>query len=802
MILGTLALKYRHVQPDVIIASDDAALIFLKRHHQKLFPDVPVVFCGVNSIEEAHSVDRKHFTGLVETLDISVNIVLALAILPKVDKIVIVSDGTPTGIGTRQMAVKAAQNHPDTTFIYLNGEELSTDEMLAYLRRLDATSAVIAPAWYKDKDGNIFDNKAIYPRLAAASPVPVFGASSANLGLGIIGGKVNSGTIQGEYAAERALRIISGEATAKDLPVETASRNRYIFDYRQLTRFGIDEQLLPPGSEILYRPFSFYRAYPYLVLNVFGVFCLFILLIVLLLLNVSRLSQARTSLARSEENLRVTLHSIGDAVITTDTNGRITRMNRIAETLTGWLEAEANGRPLEEVFEVVNTVSRVRCANPVDTVLSTGILTNLTEDTVLVSRDSVEYRISDSCASIKNDAGEVIGAVLVFRDITKDYLREMQLQQSRKMEAIGQLAGGVAHDFNNMLSGIMGAAELLAIRLPEDPKIRGLLDMIVESADRAAGLTQKLLTFARKQQPASSATDVHGVLDTTIALLQNTLDRRIQLVVDLAAESSMVIGDPSQLQSAFLNLGINASHAMPDGGTIFITSHTTQLDEFYCKASTFKIEPGPYIELEIRDTGQGIAPENLPRIFEPFFTTKAQGKGTGLGLAAVFGVVQQHRGVITVSSQLGAGTSFQVLLPLTTQEPICLPVTPQLIRGTGRILVIEDEPIMRVTARAILESLGYEVVLASDGLAGLTLFQEDPSAYDLVILDMIMPEMSGRDCFAAMKKIAPDVRVVLSSGFSREEDVEDMKATGLCKFICKPFRSATLSCVVFEAMKP
>lgn len=801
IILRSLALKYRTNQPDIIITSDDPAFQFMQQYQQYLFPNVPVIFCGVNNVKDTLSANREYFTGFIETLDISANIDLALKLLPQVNEIVIVSDGTRTGIGTRQMAEAAALEHPDVNFTYFNGEDLSTEEMLANLRRLKETSAVIAPAWYADKAGNTYDNKTIYPRISEASPVPVFGTSSANLGYGIIGGKVNSGSIQGKLAANYALQILSGNITTKDLPINTESQNHYMFDYRQLDRFAIDEKLLPPESDIFYRPFSFYQTYRPLVLGVIGVFCLFVLMIVLLLINIRRLRLIRNDLARSEENLRVTLHSIGDAVITTDTNGCITRMNRIAECLTGWTGKEATGKPLEEVFRIINTASKNHNTNPATTVLATGTTTNLAEGTVLVSRNSVEYRIADSCASIKNDENIIIGAVLVFRDITKEYQREIQLLQSQKMEAIGQLAGGVAHDFNNMLGGIMGATDLLASRLPEDPKINMLLGMITESAERAAGLTQKLLTFAHQQQPASSATEVHSVLNATIALLENTLDRRIRIVVDLTAESSMVIGDPSQLQSIFLNLGINASHAMPDGGTIFISTQIIEIDDLYCSSSTFNISPGPHLEVQIRDTGHGISQENLPRIFEPFFTTKEQGKGTGLGLSAVFGVVQQHRGAIFVTSELGSGSIFQILLPLTSQN-LSQPVLPLEIRGTGRILIIEDEHIMRITAKAILENLGYEVVLASNGLTGLTLFRENPSAFDLVILDMIMPEMSGHECFTKMHKIAPNVRIILSSGFSKEEDVKDMMAKGLCKFIHKPFRSTTLSRIVYEAMHP
>jgi CheY-like chemotaxis protein len=242
--------------------------------------------------------------------------------------------------------------------------------------------------------------------------------------------------------------------------------------------------------------------------------------------------------------------------------------------------------------------------------------------------------------------------------------------------------------------------------------------------------------------------------------------------------------------------------AMPDGGTIFINTSTIELDEIYCSSSTFNIDPGPYLEVQIRATGHGISQENLPQIFEPFIPTKAQGKGTGLGLSAVFGVVQQHGGVISVSSELGSGSNFQILLPLTSQDAISLPVSPPEIRGTGRILIIEDEHTMRVTAKAILEDLGYEIVLASNGPIGITLFKENPSAFDLVILDMIMPEMSGHQCFTIMRKLAPNLRIILSSGFSKEEDVKDMMANGLCKFIRKPFHSATLSRVVHEVMNP
>jgi CheY-like chemotaxis protein len=325
--------------------------------------------------------------------------------------------------------------------------------------------------------------------------------------------------------------------------------------------------------------------------------------------------------------------------------------------------------------------------------------------------------------------------------------------------------------------------------------------MIMESAERASGLTRKLLAFARKQPSASSAIDVHHTLNNTVELLKSTIDKRIEVDVNLKAKVSMVVGDPSQLQSAFLNLCINASQAMPEGGKLFIVSSEVSLSEKYCMASNFDLTPGEYIQIEIRDTGKGIKPDNLSRIFEPFFTTKAQGKGTGLGLAAVLGTVEQHAGAITVYSEVGIGTSFHVILPLSPDIKVThFTPTPKKLKGTGTVLIIDDEAVMRVTASSILESLGYSVIVAEDGREGLEIFSERYKDIDVVLLDMIMPEMNGRDCFIKMKETDPDVRVILSSGFSREQDVKDMRENGLLGFIHKPYRIATLSKVIHDAL--
>ena len=392
--------------------------------------------------------------------------------------------------------------------------------------------------------------------------------------------------------------------------------------------------------------------------------------------------------------------------------------------------------------------------------------------------------------------------ILVFaRDISDQRRLEESFHQAQKMEAIGQLASGVAHDFNNMLGGIMGAAEMLGGYLPDDPKAKKFHMMILEAAGRAAGLTKKLLSFSRSSKQISTPVNVHDVINEAIVLLENSLDPRINIQVDLKAPLNTVIGDPSQLQNVFLNLGINGAHAMPGGGTLCITSDNIMLDTSSCNLPTLDIQPGKYLKLEIRDTGIGIAQEYLGRIFEPFFTTKEQGKGTGLGLASAYGVIKQHKGAITVTSQVGRGTTFSLFFPLADAESTQQVITTFSQKGSGRILVVDDEEVMRLTAKAILEELGYEVVVARDGQEGLQIYQQENADFDLVLLDMVMPVMNGRDCFEAMRRHNPDVRVVLSSGFSQEEDVREMKEHGLVGLVRKPYRSSTLSQTIHDVLQ-
>ncbi len=509
--------------------------------------------------------------------------------------------------------------------------------------------------------------------------------------------------------------------------------------------------------------------------------------------QISQLNSEVIERKQAEENLLITLNSIGDAVISTDNLGKIIHMNPVALKLTGWILDDAINKPLLEVFNIINSYTREQCISPVTRILDTGDIVNIDTNTLLISKTNIEYNIADSAAPIRDENQNIIGVVLVFRDVTERYKLESQLRQSDKMQAVGQLAGGVAHDFNNMLGGIIGATEILHNYLDGSSQAEELYSIIINASDRAAELTQQLLAFARKKKIGSTAIKLHKIINDSVSLLKRTIDKSIAIKCTLNADTDAIIGDPSQLQNILINLGINSSHAMPEGGVLSFSSRNLFIDEKYCLNSNFDLSPGKYIEIEITDTGCGIAPEHIERIFEPFFTTKTNGKGTGLGLSAVYGSVIQHHGAIMIHSQLQRYTTFSLLFP-NTKEPNNnnTPIDNTYQTGEGTILVIDDEQLMRTTVEATLKNAGYSVILAENGKIGLEKYIQYKDSINLVILDMIMPVMNGKECFNGIKEINPDAKIVLASGFTKDEDIEMMKQKNLCAFISKPYRSSEL----------
>jgi PAS domain S-box-containing protein len=496
-----------------------------------------------------------------------------------------------------------------------------------------------------------------------------------------------------------------------------------------------------------------------------------------------------------EESLRITLNSIGDAVIATDERGIIRRINPVAETLTGWSRQEAVGRPLTDVFRIVHGSTRAPVENPVQKVLARGEVVGLATPSLLLARDGREHQVADSGAPIRDRHGQTVGVVLVFRDVTEQQALETQLRQAQKMDAIGQMAGGIVHDFNNLLSGMMGSAELLAARMAPDDPGRRFVETIMQTGRTATDLARKLLTFARRDRGEMVPLDLHKILRDVGNLLEHSLPRQVILRFDLQAPRPTLMGNAADLQSVFLNLCLNARDAMPHGGILTIASRTLAIMPGERLDGVLPLSVGEYLSIEVTDTGVGIPPEQMEHLFEPFFTTKGSGQGTGLGLSAVYGAVKRHRGSVRVSSMVGRGTTFQILLP---QGGVALPApaarapegTP--IRGTGLILVVEDEESLRLNARDMLESLGYQVRVAENGAAGLAALLEAPSAVKAVLMDLVMPVMDGRTLLLELRQRGFLVPIVVVSGANPPADLPTLLA-GHGTFLPKPYSLASLS---------
>ena len=401
---------------------------------------------------------------------------------------------------------------------------------------------------------------------------------------------------------------------------------------------------------------------------------------------------------------------------------------------------------------------------------------------------------------VRSAEGELIGIAENFRDIGDRRRLEEQLWQAQKMGAIGTLAGGVAHDFNNLLTGILGHANLISLAAEPGSPFHHASLVIEEAAERAAQLTGQLLGFARKGKQRNVPVDLRTTIRQVVGLLRRTIDRNIVIEQLLDDGDRYTLGDPSQVQQVFLNLAINARDAMPDGGRLTFATGLSDLDE--APAGELGARAGRYVVVSVTDTGCGIPEGIIDRIFEPFFTTKDQGKGTGMGLAMVYGIVRNHGGAVRARRGPAAGTVFEVFLPCDEQphEPDAGRREEPAIRGSGRILVVDDEQVVLEVAASMLARLGYDVVTAASGFEAVEIYSRSPGSFDLVMLDMVMPGMGGMDCYRALARINPGVKTVLSTGYSIELDPQTASTIGKAGLVQKPYRLRDLSVAVASAL--
>ena len=496
------------------------------------------------------------------------------------------------------------------------------------------------------------------------------------------------------------------------------------------------------------------------------------------------------ALAAERERLAVTLRSIGDGVISTDIEGRVTLINRVAEALTGWTAEEALGNPLDEVFRIINERTRESCESPVTKVLRTGRVVGLANHTALLARDGTERLIADSGAPIRDPQSQVIGVVLVFRDVTEQYRVEEELQRIDKLDSVGVLAGGIAHDFNNLLASILGNVGLARMYLEPHTRSQGLLEQAERATLRAKDLTQQLLTFARGGAPLRQATSIRGIVRESASFALSGSNVLCEYDIPLDIDPADV--DPGQISQVVHNLVLNAVQAMSDGGRVQIgcRNHRVREDD------GLPVAPGSYLRLSIVDDGPGIPPETVSRIFDPYFTTKDQ--GSGLGLAVAHSIVAKHDGHIRLESRVGHGTTVEIFLPAASEAAdVEEGVMGPPAGGTGRVLVMDDESAVLDVAGQMLRHLGYEVEVVSDGAAALAAFAAARRAdrpFDVAFLDLTVPGgMGGAETVRKLLQEDPTVRAIASSGYSSDPIMANYRAFGFRGALPKPYSLVDLS---------
>ncbi len=510
-------------------------------------------------------------------------------------------------------------------------------------------------------------------------------------------------------------------------------------------------------------------------------------------------------LKHTQNFLNNVINSMPSMLISVDENNIVNQWNQAAVEYTGINAIDAIGKNL---WEMTDEFDRYK-----------GYCSEIIE-----KRESMEFPkevFKNNINELRNVtlfpliANGIKGLVIRIDDITELEKKEQQLRQAQKMETIGTLAGGLAHDFNNVLGGIIGSISLMKFRLNKDDLvdktvIGKFLNTMEYSGQRASDIVQSLLALSRKHELTLAPLDLNETIKNVVRITENSFDKSIEIRVEYQPEPAYVNADLTQLEQVVLNLCINASHAMTimkstdekQGGILSI-----RLEKFYAdrefRAKYIEAESREYWRLMVKDTGIGMDQNVISKIFEPFFTTKEKGKGSGLGLSMVYNIINQHNGFIDINSELGKGSEFSIILPVLKNvgELEKKRIIEKIIKGDGVILIVDDEGIMRQMAAEILTTAGYSVLIAHNGVEGVEIFREKHREIKAVLLDMVMPEKSGQESYIEMKEIDRNVKVVLTSGFRKDERVEEVLNLGVKKFIQKPYTLETLTHIFAEILK-
>ena len=507
--------------------------------------------------------------------------------------------------------------------------------------------------------------------------------------------------------------------------------------------------------------------------------------------DISKRILAETSLKKSEEKYRSLFESSRDVIYITTLDGEIIEYNPAGIELFGYSREEVIGTSILALYH-----SPEDRAKFIEAIRQKGYVRDY--EIKFKKKDGTRIDCLLTSTFWQSEDGGMLGYQGIIRDITDQKRMMAQLQQIQKMEAIGTLAGGIAHNFNNLLMTIQGNTSLMLMKTPPDHPHYKKLKTIEEHIQYGSDLSRQLLGFARGGQTHSKTLNLNTIIRMSAKIFAST-KKEITVHTNLERDLMKVEADPGQIEQTLFNLLVNSGHAMPEGGDVYIQTENIELAAY--QLAPYQHQEGRFVKLSVTDTGIGMDAKTKEKIFDPFFTTKEHGQGTGLGLASVYGIVKNHGGYISVYSEPGKGTTFNIYLPVSEQpsEKPAKPIEP-LLNGTETILIVDDEPMITSIGQIMLTEMGYTVLTANDGATALNLFDSHPDPIHLIVLDMIMPKMNGSVVFDQLKTKDPHVRVLLSSGYSINGQASELLDKGCSGFIQKPFNMMELSKKVREVL--
>ncbi|WP_176632114.1 hybrid sensor histidine kinase/response regulator [Desulfolutivibrio sulfoxidireducens] len=797
--------KFRDTSFSVVLVSDNYAFEFAAQYAAELFPGVPVVFCGVNDLRPDMLPDRADITGVEERFDLTGTLDLALALHPGKKRLIVIGDRSVTGIAIANQVRDQLPAYRDRLeWEFWDSYQLG--EILGLIERVPADALIFFIPFYQAIGDRFYSAEEVVAEIGRHSDAPIYTCWDFLVGAGTVGGRVIPGREHGRLAASMALRILDGEK-ASDIPRVAPIGELFLFDYNGLERFHILESALPMGSEILNKPYYFFRIDPQIFWIIVVAMALLAATLVFLVINISRRRTVEEKIRAQLSFLTLLLDNIPQLVFWKDRDQRYQGANKAFAAFFGLTDpAQVVGKTNPEVLP--GWWDHAGMAEEADREVMRSETPRRSMRLAFTRGDGDPAWLELNKVPLRDRKGQVVGTLSTAEDVTDKERLEARLRQSQKMEAVGTLAGGLAHDFNNILTTIINSTEMALLDLAGDSRAAADLRRVLSASRRGGGIVRQILTFSRPSRENFREADIALPIMEATGLVAATLPGNIRLETDIQVVSAVCRADPNQIHQVVMNLCANAYQALRGaggtGGVIRVVLCKTRLSAE--EGLPLDLPEGRYLRLTVADDGPGIAPEIIDNIFDPFFTTRKDDGGTGLGLAVVQGIARNHNGRVSVSSAPGKGASFTVHLPCAgAGDKTCEIDDPAAVRGTERVLFVEDDASLLETVPRVLCNLGYRVAAepgADEALKALDkACREGKSgeAFDVVVTDFDMPGKNGFDLARTLSGLAPSLPVVVVSGRFRDVRGAD-RPPNVREILLKPYDGAALHAAIRRAL--